>query len=120
MPPPSSGRAGRFGKQRRLGARLENHQRLAEIDAAIRNRRERMQRLIEPHVLRHVQQRAARPAGRVERRKLIFVRIDDAALEERPQQVAVLAHQLAQPAEQHALLGPFRRELGSHRVAIHR
>ena len=34
-----------------------------------------------------------RPAGRVERRKLVLERIDDVPLEERPQQVAVLGHQ---------------------------
>ena len=65
-------RARRFGQQRGLGTRLENHQRLAQVDAAVGHRRKRMQRLFEPHILGHVQQRAARPAGRVQRGELVL------------------------------------------------
>ena len=55
---------------------FENDERMAEIDAAWRQARENVQRLLDHHALGNVQKRSAGPAGRMERGEFIGVKID--------------------------------------------
>ena len=75
--------------------------------AAVGQRREHVQRLIDHHAAGDVQQVSARPAGGVQGGELVVVRIRRLPLQQRPQPIAVLQQQPVETAEQHALLRPF-------------
>jgi hypothetical protein len=76
---------------------------VAEIHAAIGQRRQRQQRLVDRDAARHVQQVPAGPEGRMQRGELVVGRIDGAAHQVPLDQIAVLGHHLIQAAEQDAL-----------------
>ena len=78
--------------------------------AAWRKRGERVQRLVDHDALGNVQQRAAGPAGGVQRGEFVGVQIDGAE-QMLVDQIAVLANQFVETAEEHALLGPLRHSI---------
>ena len=80
-------------------------------------RRERVKRPIDHHAARHVEQRAAGPAGGVQRGEFVVVRIHRPE-QMRLHQLAMLGHKRVETAEQHAASGPFRFQLGRHDAAV--
>ena len=68
-----------------------------------------MQRLVDFHAFGHIEERATGPAGGVQGGEFIGVQIDGAK-QMLADQVAVLADEFVEAAEEDALLGPFRVE----------
>ena len=89
-----------LGQQGRFGVLFEDHQAVAQVDSARREGREDVQRLVDGHAAGDVQQRAARPEGRVQRGELVPPWIDDLPRQMRPEQLAVLGDERFQVAEQ--------------------
>ena len=87
-------KAGRFAQQRRLGSFFQDDQGVADVGSAVAEHRQHVQRLVHDDAARHVQHLAARPAGGVQCRELVVLRIDDLSRQVRTQPIAVLADRL--------------------------
>ncbi len=99
--------AGTRGQQRGLGEVFEDHKRVAEVDGppsgpfSAGERREHVQRLIDHHASRHIEERTAGPDRGMKGGELVGHGIDNVGLEKvRAEQVAVLGHELDRAAEQ--------------------
>jgi hypothetical protein len=111
--------AGRLRQHRGLGPLVEHDQGMAEIDPAGRKRREHVQRAVDHDPFRHVEHHRARPAGGVQCRELVGVKIHRGE-KVRPQQIAMLGHQFVKAAKQHAALRQDRINAAVIRAAIQR
>ncbi len=107
-----------LGQQGRFGVLFEDHQAVAQVDSARREGREDVQRLGDGHAAGDVQQRAARPEGRVQRGELVPPWIDDLPRQMRPEQLAVLGDERFQVAEQDAPPAPRGVQLRPQGVAV--
>ncbi len=95
--------AGGLGQHGGLGAVFQHDQGVAQVGCAGRERREHVQRAIDRDPARHVQHRAPRPPGGMQRRELVGRRIDHPGLQVRLEQIAVLDQRIFQAVEHHAL-----------------
>ena len=105
---------------RGLGAFLQYDQGMAKIALPGRQRREHMQRPIDHDALGHVKHHAARPAGRMQRGKLVVKRINRPGEQIGFDLLAVLLDEFHRGCQRARLARPTRGRAGFVRAAVDR